>query len=139
MKTTTVLVILISFLFSPATAHANQKCEQSYELDQGDSSPCWGVLMPQPWVLKGLECIRVDLPHQTKKLELFEKKLNAEIEALKEELELAYTVMDNQSLMLDQALDAYEPPAWYSSPWLWGTVGFVAGVSGTAALAISLR
>ncbi len=139
MKKIISLVILFSFLSGPVVAQSSERCSQSYELEQGDESPCWGVLMPQPWVLKGLECIRVDLPHQTKKLELFEKKLNAEIEALKEELELANTAMDNQSLMLDQALDAYEPPAWYSSPWLWGTVGFVAGVSGTAALAISLR
>lgn len=139
MKKPILWFVLIAFITQPVVVLGEDLCLQSYDLNLGEVAPCWGVLMPQPWVLKGLECIRVDLPYQTKKLELYKKKSHAEMEALKEEIKLTTSVMDNQSLLLDQALESHQPRPWFESPLLWGAVGLVAGIGGTSALVLSLR
>ena len=116
-----------------------QKCEQSQEIQTGETAPCWGILMPQPWVLKGIECLQVDLPHCEKRNALEIEGLEAEIEALKQKLQLSETAFEEQAVLLDQALDIHDPPKWYENPWLWGTVGVVVGAAGATYLAVQLR
>ena len=143
MRKTTAVVIFLSMFpslgwgeeFGPSP----KKCDQSQELRMGETSPCWGILMPQPWVLKGIECLQVDLPHCEKRSALQVIELEAELEALKQKLQIAETAFEEQSVLLDQALDIYEPPPWYKSPWLWGTTGLILGASAATYLAVQLR
>ena len=142
MRNLIVQIILVFFVSSVCQAQTMGPdpilCEQSHEIQPGEPSPCWGILMPQPWVLKGVECLRVDLPHCEKRLSLLEKKWTIELESLQAELEVERAALESQSSVLDEALDLYKPPTWYASPWLWGAVGFAAGAAGAGFLAYSL-
>ena len=139
------IAVVISLFMIPGLGLAQEfgpapkKCDQSQELHMGEVSPCWGILMPQPWVLKGIECLQVDLPHCDKRNALEIEGLKAEIEALKQKLQISETAFEEQSVLLDQALDIYEPPPWYKSPWLWGTTGLILGASAASYLAVQLR
>jgi hypothetical protein len=109
-------------------------CERAYDLLHGDIAPCSGILWSKVMSLEAIRCKQIALPTCMNDKDFEITKRDADISALSKRLTACSMVIDEQDLLLDDALDSMRPTPWYESPLFWGTVGLVVGVGITVGI-----
>ena len=100
-------------------------CTQAQPLDAYTIAPCTGILWPEPWSKRALECVQVDLPAVSAEMVLRVKTLQAELTARVLTLTACREALDGCELAAEEVIAPDDP--WWKHPALWATVGVVAG------------
>jgi hypothetical protein len=115
------LLILVVLASPPSTM-----CQGSRVVLESTPSPCTGILVSEQQSRKALNCLRVDLPKMRADLELTQAKASAEIDALRIQLTVARTMIEERD----------PPPVWALAVGLAGSLllgvlagGFAVGVT----------
>ena len=120
-----VILLLWVLLWLLMTAYASdaqaQECTNATGLSQGLVAPCSGVLFPNFWAIKAVNCIDVDLPmEKTKHNECNQVMQIKQATWLEKETAYKKQIFDLEELAREAA--QIERP-WYSSKWVWFTAG----------------
>lgn len=126
-----VILLLWLLLWLLMTAYANdaqaQECVDATGITQGEQAPCSGVLFPNFWAIKAVNCVDVELPMEKTKHEQCNEVLRVK-EATWASKQEAFQKQIAELENLSREAAKIERP-WYTSKWFWFTAGAI--LSGT--------
>lgn len=88
-------------------------CTDATPVDAGEVAPCTGIIMPDAWTLKCVECVRVDLPLCTRNLIACETMIETQEAHILE----MHSVADDAVTTLSETVCPEPPPLPQGSPW----------------------
>ena len=121
-----------------ASPEGGSPCKEAYPLNKAYPAPCDGVLWPSPWTVRALRCVEVALPTCKQNNKLNKELCLADKKSLIAKNAACRSLVEQQNVLLDTALDTIEPTPWWKSPAFVVPVSIVGGVAvGFAAAVIA--
>jgi hypothetical protein len=140
MRAAITAIIISQLVLTPVAFADPPPCTTALSLKHGQAVPCLeGVLFPPAWALEATRLRTVKVPELENELRLLRSTSTARVTAMTAELKLERRFSTEQARLLTQALDTYQPQAWYEHPGLWVVVGLVVGAAATVGIVHAVK